>query len=351
MAFGGEHIPGRFSCEFYQPRHTASMKYSIIIPSYNSETYLDSTIRSAICALPENDGEIIFIDDCSVDKSLDIARRFKDKIKIYENDQNMGQEFSTNKGLEIANGEYAVILHSDDLLHKKFFKTLSRLLDCYPTTVMAVGERNEINSENKTIHELAPFYDGDYLIPGKEQAKVFLKTGFLPCQVLFRRKVIMSFGGVQNSCVVNLDGLLWFKASLNGDVIYTQALVCSYRKHNQSMTASLNRDIHHMFEYYRTLKEMFNYAKNIGYNLSSEFDAAFRRMSELSIRFSKEIYASGNLDLAKRYLLLAESIDPESVKTKSFIDTEEMMSNQLSIENGFSSRDHSYAPPKGSLQI
>ena len=95
---------------------------------------------------------------------------------------------------------------------------------------------------------------------------------------------------------------------------------------------------------------MFNYAKNIGYGLKLlEFDATFWRISELSIRFSKEIYASEKLDLAKRYLLLAESIDPESVKTKPLIDAKEMISNQLSLENEFSSRDHSYSPPKGSL--
>ena len=327
------------------------MKFSVIIPNFNNEKYLRDTIESAINSLPVEQGEIVFIDDCSTDGSYDIALKYKEIIEIHKNDCNLGQELTTNKGLNFAKGEYAVILHSDDLLHGNFFIDLSKLLDRFPSAVMAVGERDEINSKAEKIHTLAPFYDGSYLIPGKEQAKVFMYTGFLPCQVLFRKDKILSFGGAKKSYVVNLDGLLWFKAALLGDVVYTQNIVCSYRKHASSTTSLLNKQLFHMFEYFCTLKEMFRFAEENGCDFSHEYVGAFTRMSELSIRYSKEIYASGDKLLAKRYLLLAEAIDPLLKDSAIFKNVENLIKNDVVLKSSFSTRTISYSPPEGSLAI
>ncbi len=327
------------------------MRLSVVIPSYNNAGFLRAAIESAISIVPEGSGEVVLVDDSSIDGSYDIAREYKESIRIYKNRSNLGQELTTNRGLRLARGEYAVILHSDDVLHRNFYAELSNLLEQYPSAVMAVGERIEIDSSGKTIVVPAPFYDHDYLIPGTEQSKIFLLSGFLPCQVLFKRKVILSFGGAKRFFKVNLDGLLWFKASLFGDVAYTQKCVCSYRRHQFSTTSSLNRSIVHLFEYYCTLKEMFNFAEEHGFALAESRSKAFGRIAELAVRYANEIYASGDVPLSKQYLMLAGAVDPLIQESPVFLDVEKTIRERMPVGSGLFARTVSYPPPPGSRQI
>jgi len=327
------------------------MKLSVVIPNYNNGSYLRETIESALKILPVGLGEIIFVDDCSTDESFNIAQEYKKVIRIYQNETNLGQEITTNKGLELASGEYCVILHSDDFLHSNFYTDLSKLVEQNPTAVLAVGERVEIDSKGEEIYSPPPFYDGDYWIPGIEQAKVFLFSSYLPCQVMFKREVILSFGGAKNFFNVNLDGLLWFKASLNGDVLYTQKRVCSYRRHDSSTTSGLNKSITHLFEYYCTLKEMFNYAKDLGVDLEDKRSGAFNRISELALRYAKEIYVANDVLLCKRYLMLAEVINPDIRKMPEYQELENAINNGVLLTSGISIRRVSYCPPPGSKKI
>ena len=327
------------------------MRLSVVIPSYNNASFLRAAIESAISIVPEGSGEVVLVDDSSTDGSYDIAREYKESIRIYKNRSNCGQELTTNRGLRLARGEHAVILHSDDVLHRNFYAELSNLLEQCPSAVMAVGERIEIDSRGTTIVVPAPFYDHDYLIPGTEQSRIFLLSGFLPCQVLFKRKVILSFGGAKRFFKVNLDGLLWFKASLFGDVAYTQKRVCSYRRHHASTTSSLNRSIDHLFEYYCTLKEMFNFADEHGVPFAGSRSRAFCRIAELAVRYANEIYASGDVPLAKRYLMLALAIDPLIQESTAFLEVERTISEGMPARAGLLARTVSYPPPPGSRQI
>ena len=61
---------------------------SIIIPVYNHEAYIKQCLETIMYNLPDN-SEIIIIDDCCTDKSMEIVKQFNsDKIKIYRNEKN-----------------------------------------------------------------------------------------------------------------------------------------------------------------------------------------------------------------------------------------------------------------------
>lgn len=91
---------------------------SIIIPVYNSEPYITDCIESLINQTYENI-EMIFIDDCSPDKSSDIIKKYKkndNRIKLINNKFNIGAGLSRNKGLEKSTGEFIMFLDPDDLI-------------------------------------------------------------------------------------------------------------------------------------------------------------------------------------------------------------------------------------------
>ena len=93
------------------------MKFSIIIPVYNVENYLERCIKSALqqdC----KETEIILINDGSTDGSLEICEKYKNKYDniIIISQENQGVSSSRNKGIINAKGDYIVFLDSDDWL-------------------------------------------------------------------------------------------------------------------------------------------------------------------------------------------------------------------------------------------
>lgn len=92
---------------------------SVIIPVYNSEKIVGFTLDSVINQTYKN-LEIICINDCSKDNSLEVLNEYvkKDKrIKVLTNEKNLGVAETRNNGLRLANGEYIAFVDSDDIWH------------------------------------------------------------------------------------------------------------------------------------------------------------------------------------------------------------------------------------------
>ncbi len=88
---------------------------SIIMPNYNGCRYLRETIDSVLSQTYAH-WELIFVDDCSRDDSLDIISSYGDKrIKTLQNKQNSGAAASRNYALREACGEWIAFLDSDDI--------------------------------------------------------------------------------------------------------------------------------------------------------------------------------------------------------------------------------------------
>ncbi|MCD8260201.1 MAG: glycosyltransferase [Bacteroides sp.] len=103
-------------------------KVSVIIPVYNSEEFLVSTLNSVI-SQTLSELEIICINDCSTDRSAEILSEFacKDKrVVVYTNAENVGAALSRNKGLERATGKYVTFMDSDDRLEPDMYEALYR---------------------------------------------------------------------------------------------------------------------------------------------------------------------------------------------------------------------------------
>lgn len=88
---------------------------SIVMPSYNSEKYIKDSIESVLNQTYPF-WELLIVDDCSTDKTVDIVKSFKDeRIKLYQNEINSGAAISRNWALREAKGKWIAFLDSDDL--------------------------------------------------------------------------------------------------------------------------------------------------------------------------------------------------------------------------------------------
>jgi glycosyltransferase involved in cell wall biosynthesis len=88
---------------------------SILIPAYNSDKWISSTIDSALNQTWDKK-EIIIVDDGSTDNTLQIAKQFESKCVKVVTQENSGAASARNKALEIAQGDYIQWLDADDLL-------------------------------------------------------------------------------------------------------------------------------------------------------------------------------------------------------------------------------------------
>lgn len=101
-------------------------KVSVIIPVYNTEKFLRKCLDS-VCNQTLQDIEIICINDCSTDGSLEILREYARKdnrIKLIELLENCGAAKARNIGIDIAHGEYIGFVDSDDFVDLDFYEKL-----------------------------------------------------------------------------------------------------------------------------------------------------------------------------------------------------------------------------------
>ncbi|MFC1896152.1 glycosyltransferase family 2 protein [Thermodesulfobacteriota bacterium] len=89
---------------------------SIVMPVYNAMPYLEQAVQS-IYAQTLTDWELIAVDDCSTDGSWDYLQRIDDpRVRITRNNRNAGQPVSSNRGNNMAQGEFIARMDSDDLM-------------------------------------------------------------------------------------------------------------------------------------------------------------------------------------------------------------------------------------------
>lgn len=88
---------------------------SVIMPNYNGAKYIKDSIDSVLAQTYQN-WELIIVDDCSTDNSLEVIAQYQDeRIKVFKNEKNSGAAVSRNKAIENATGRYIAFLDSDDL--------------------------------------------------------------------------------------------------------------------------------------------------------------------------------------------------------------------------------------------
>lgn len=109
---------------------TIDKKVSIIIPNFNNEKTIKKTIDSILNSTYKNI-EVLIIDDCSTDKTLEIIKNnYKDsRVKIFENKVNKGTYYCRNKGVLNAKGNYILFVDGDDFISREKIRLDVNFLD------------------------------------------------------------------------------------------------------------------------------------------------------------------------------------------------------------------------------
>mgnify|MGYP006267208753 CR=1 FL=1 len=110
---------------------------TIVIPSYNHAPYLRQAVDSAL-SQTIRDIEVVVVDDCSSDDSLEILSLIEDsRLKILVNEENRGASFSLNRAIQSSCAPVIAILNSDDLFEPNRLSICLKVLD--NPEIMLVG--------------------------------------------------------------------------------------------------------------------------------------------------------------------------------------------------------------------
>ncbi|MBL4705849.1 MAG: glycosyltransferase [Flavobacteriales bacterium] len=97
------------------------MKLSVIIVNYNVEYFLEQCINAALEALSKTSGEIIVVDNNSIDHSVEMVEAKFPEIQLIANKENTGFSMANNQAMRIAKGEYVLLLKPDTVVEEDTF--------------------------------------------------------------------------------------------------------------------------------------------------------------------------------------------------------------------------------------
>lgn len=201
-------------------------KVSIIMPVYNAEKYIESAIESVI-QQTYSDIELILVDDCGNDRSIEIASKIIDKrIKIIRNDTNMGIAQSRNIGLRYATGQYIALMDDDDLCPRDRVWKQKEFLDSNKQIDVVGGRYEIINEGNKRIKLMPeplnnPKYIKSYMMfynPMANGSAMFRSDFIYKNQIQY-----------QENCFGMEDYRFWIDCSLKGTVTNLSDVLLSWR--------------------------------------------------------------------------------------------------------------------------
>ncbi len=252
----------------------AAPRVSVVIPNFNYARFLPERIAS-IAAQTLRPHEIVFLDDCSSDDSLAVARRLLDAsglpFRILANDANQGVYRQWARGAREASGELVWIAEADDVAEPRFLERLAERFR-QPDVILAFAQSRVLDEQgNTTRPDMRAHTDG---VDPERWSKDYVEVGTREVlDALAYRNTIPNV----SACVFSraalsgaLDGLdrfrycgdwyLYCRLLRGGSVAFVAEALNGFRRHSASVTRSRGREpayLQELIEIKRYLVEAF----------------------------------------------------------------------------------------------
>jgi glycosyltransferase involved in cell wall biosynthesis len=220
-------------------------KVSVIVPNYNHARFLRQRLDSIFHQIFQ-DFEVIILDDCSTDDSVNVIKEYESKrnnIQIILNTINSGSTFlQWQKGIAQAKGEWIWIAESDDFAHPMFLETMLQYSDSPNLGVIAceshiVDENGVVTGNTKSWTNRNEAYYGKAKNGLEFCANELVITNLIPnaSAVLFKNSSRLKEINYTISKKFG-DWILWFGLLLKSDVLFVNKDLNNFRKHGQNVT-------------------------------------------------------------------------------------------------------------------
>jgi glycosyltransferase involved in cell wall biosynthesis len=202
-------------------------RITIITSSYNKAEYLERAIRSVLLqGYP--DLEYLVIDGGSTDGSVDIIKRYENRLAYWVSEPDRGQSHALNKGLERATGEIVGWVHADDMLFPGALHTLAAAYNATPGAAIYSGAGAKID-ENDNILKTVKSRPYDPVL-FRTRCTMFQPSTFI------NRAALDAAGHLDESLHFWMDWDLYLRLVRHGSVATLDDPIGMWRAHQDTKT-------------------------------------------------------------------------------------------------------------------
>lgn len=158
---------------------------SVVMPVYNAENFIDMALQSVLNQTIK-DIEIICVNDCSTDKSIEKIKHYQeqdDRIVLLQNNKNMKVSQTRNKGIGVAKSDWIALIDSDDCWESNFLEKVIQRQKETGGLFISTGCKF-MNNDGKNL-------DSVFLAPKEITYKQLLKQNKILCSTVFAKKELL----------------------------------------------------------------------------------------------------------------------------------------------------------------
>jgi glycosyltransferase involved in cell wall biosynthesis len=198
---------------------------TIVTPSYNQARFLEATLRSVL----EQDYpsiEYLVVDGASTDGSVEIIRRYANRLTWWISEKDFGQPEAVNKGLQRARGEFVGWLNSDDIYLPGAVSTAVKVFQSHPEAGLVYGDALAIDTDGKPFN----------LMRARQYTLADLMAFNIICQpaAFMRLSVLDEVGHLNPAYHLLMDNLLWMCMAQKAPIVYIPQTWAAARYHDQA---------------------------------------------------------------------------------------------------------------------
>jgi glycosyltransferase involved in cell wall biosynthesis len=271
---------------------------SIVMPSYNQARFLEDAIRSVL----EQDYpriELIVIDGGSTDGSLEILRRYRDRLAHCISESDQGQADAINKGFQLTRGDIVAWLNSDDVYLPGAVKEAVNALRDFPDAGMVYADGLMVDADLELLdrHYYKPLSIVDLL-----SFEVLLQP-----TVFMRRAALEDVGWLNDDYHLILDHELWIRIACRYPLVHINNFWALERTHAEAKTISQAQGF---VEEAQRLIAWAGQSDELGDLVLKENK---RIQAGLHVFAGRRLIDSGEYKRAFRYLMQAAAEHPQTV--------------------------------------
>ncbi len=218
---------------------------SVVIPAYNAERFIEQTIKSVVAQTYQNI-EIIVVNDCSTDKTMEILEKLKKtekRLLVETLKENSGVSAARNKGVELAKGEYVAFLDADDLWREdKIEKQLDLIKES--KAVLCCTGYNFIDEASKKL-------TGEHNVLQIIELEDILRKNYINTSSAILRKDVIKENKMEGENI-HEDYLAWLRILKEyGQAVGVNESLTSYRVLSGSRSSNKFKGIGKTYRVYR----------------------------------------------------------------------------------------------------
>lgn len=209
---------------------------SVVLPCFNGANMLPTAIESCINQ-SFKDWELIIVNDCSKDNTLEVALHYAsidNRIRVIDNEVNLKLPASLNKGFSEAIGDYFTWTSDDNIMHPTMLEELYNYLENNQQIGLVASDYIVIDETDNVKREVRLPDNLSDLLP---------LNNYLGCSFMYRKEVAKHVGDYRVDLFLVEDYEYWIRIAMQYPIARLNKILYSYREHPKSLTSTRKLEI------------------------------------------------------------------------------------------------------------